>query len=101
MQSTRCARKGQIAQCDQITQKGKIMATRSPKDIALEFGTDAKTLRKFLRSDAKGKGAETPGKGHRWEIEARSVKSLQKRFNAWNEARSAKSPIDEEITENE
>ena len=73
-----------------------IATTYSPKQIALEWGTDAKTLRKFLRKDIRDAGGENPGKGHRWEIEARSVKSLQKRFIAWNEA---KAPIADESPE--
>lgn len=57
--------------------------TLTPKEIAQQFGTNPKTLRKFLRSDAKGKGVESPGKGGRWAIPATSLKSLQKRFDAW------------------
>lgn len=66
---------------------------RTPKDIALEFGVSAKTLRKFLRKDEKAisaNGGETPGKGGRWAIPASQVKSLQKRFDAWNAANQAK-----------
>lgn len=62
----------------------------TPKEISLEWGTDAKTLRKFLRADIRAKGGENPGKGQRWAIDARSLKSLQKRFDAWNEAKAAK-----------
>ena len=62
----------------------------TPKELAVQLDTDARTVRKFLRSDAKANGTETPGKGSRWEIEARSVRSLQKRFNAWNAARAEK-----------
>lgn len=63
--------------------------TMTPKEIAAQFGTDPRTLRKFLRTDARDRGAETPGKGSRWEIEARSVRSLRKRFDVWNAARTA------------
>lgn len=59
------------------------MATFTAKEIAAKFETDARTLRKFLRSDARAQGTETPGKGHRYAIEARQVRSLQKRFNDW------------------
>ena len=62
----------------------------TPKEIALEWGTDAKTLRKFLRKDAKDKGVDNPGKGQRWAIEARSLKSMQKRFDAWIAAKAPK-----------
>lgn len=65
------------------------MTVHTPKEIAGRFGTDPRTLRKFLRSDAKANGTETPGKGSRWAIEARTLKSLQKRFNAWDAAQKA------------
>lgn len=58
--------------------------TLTPKEIAQKFATDPKTLRKFLRKDAKNNGTENPGKGARWAIPATSLKSLQKRFDAWN-----------------
>ncbi len=64
--------------------------TLTPKEVALEFGTDARTLRKFLRSDAKAKGTETPGKGSRWAIPATRMKSMRKGFDAWNAANEAK-----------
>lgn len=63
----------------------------TPKEFAVTVGSDPRTVRKFLRSDARANGAETPGKGSRWEIEAKTVRSLTKRFNAWNEARNEKS----------
>lgn len=75
---------------------------RTPKDIALEFGVSAKTLRKFLRKDEKAisaNGGETPGKGGRWAIPANQVKSLQKRFDAWNAANAAKAEEKAESTE--
>lgn len=61
--------------------------TITPKELAEKLGSDARTVRKFLRSDAKANGTETPGKGSRWEIEAKSVRSLSKRFQTWNAAR--------------
>lgn len=57
--------------------------TITPKELATRFETDARTIRKFLRKDAEVNGTETPGKGSRWEIEAKQVRSLQKRFSAW------------------
>lgn len=65
-------------------------STITPKDLAARFETDARTVRKFLRKDARDNGTETPGKGSRWEIEAKSVRSLQKRFNAWVAANAEK-----------
>lgn len=74
------------------------MATQlTPKELALRFGTTPKNLRKFLRSDAKGKGLETPGKGSRWAIPANQAKALQKRFDAWNAAKAVKA--EEAVTE--
>lgn len=67
------------------------MATLTPKEIAQRFDTDARTLRKFLRHEAKVNSTETPGKGSRWAIESKSVRSLQRRFNAWNAARTPQS----------
>ena len=62
----------------------------TPKEFAAKLDTDARTVRKFLRADAKANGTETPGKGSRWEIEAKSIRSLTKRFNDWNAARAEK-----------
>lgn len=56
--------------------------TLTVKEIATQFETDPRTLRKFLRSE-QGMNAKV-GKGHRWAIEARKVNSLRKRFDAWN-----------------
>lgn len=62
--------------------------TLSAKEVAEKFGTDARTVRKFLRKNAENDGVETPGKGGRWGIEAKKVASLQKRFDAWHAART-------------
>jgi len=64
------------------------MATLTAKEIATQFGTDARTLRKFLRSDAKVNSTETPGKGARYAIEAKQVRTLRKRFDAWVASRT-------------
>jgi transposase-like protein len=65
-------------------------STLTVKEIAEKIGTDARTLRKFLRFEAKengGKvGEDTPGKGGRYQIEANKVPSLTKRFATWQEA---------------
>lgn len=62
----------------------------TPKELAEKFETDARTVRKFLRKDARDNGAETPGKGSRWEIDSKSVASLRKRFIIWSAARAEK-----------
>ncbi|MCA1806252.1 MAG: hypothetical protein LC687_00005 [Actinobacteria bacterium] len=53
----------------------------SPTDLATEFETDARTVRKFLRS-VTPKDAQ-PGKGHRWGIEKRQLRSLRKQYTSW------------------
>lgn len=61
------------------------MATLTTTELAAELDTTTRTLRKFLRDDAKG-----VGKGSRYAIEKREVRSLAKRFAAWIDAREAK-----------
>jgi hypothetical protein len=65
------------------------MATTStPKEVAQEFGTDAKTLRKFLRSITPIE--DRPGKGGRWSLPAtkKQLTTLRKRFDEWETARA-------------
>jgi hypothetical protein len=50
------------------------------KEVATRLDTDARTLRKFLRSTDQ---VESPGKGSRYSIEAKAVRSLKKGFDAW------------------
>ena len=63
---------------------------------AAQFETDARTLRKFLRSQDLG-----VGKGSRYALPStkRDLNSLQKRFNAWDEARKA--PISDETPDSD
>lgn len=63
------------------------MATMTTNDAALALETDPRTLRKFLRSDASG--LESVGKGSRYAIEKRDLRSLRTRFAKWDEARKA------------
>ena len=62
-----------------------MVKTLTPKELAQELDTDAKTCRKFLRSKASGLAADAPGKGGRWAIEARKVRSLRTKFTKWVE----------------
>jgi hypothetical protein len=62
------------------------MATITATDLATEFGTDARTVRKFLRDDAAEKGTTTPGKGKKYAIEKRDVRALKSRFTKWAKA---------------
>lgn len=54
------------------------MATITPTALAEALGTDARTARKFLRSITPKDSH--PGKGARWAIEKRDVRSLRTRF---------------------
>lgn len=60
--------------------------TITPKELAVELGTDQKTCRRFLRSlvpsDAR------PGKGARWAIDSSMVEDLQDRFAAYTARKS-------------
>lgn len=78
--------------CDRQRKGYEIMATITPKEFAAKVGSDGRTVRKFLRSE-QGLNAKV-GKGQRWTIEAKQVKSLTTRFNRWLEAKSPE-PTDE------
>lgn len=56
----------------------------TPADLATELGTDARTARKFLRSITPRD--EQPGKGSRWAIEKKSLRSLRTKFVAFEKA---------------
>jgi hypothetical protein len=74
------------------------MSGITPKEFAVRVGSDPRTVRKFLRANAREIGGETPGKGSRWEIDAKKVKSLQTKFRKWNDARNEK-PVETTETE--
>jgi predicted transcriptional regulator len=57
-------------------------------EVATELNTTARTLRKFLRSDARAQGNSIPGKGSRWTIEKKDMRSLRTRFTAWEAAQA-------------
>lgn len=54
----------------------------SAKEAAAQIGTDARTLRKFIRQ-----GKDLPiapvGQGNRYEFTAKEIKALKKQFLAW------------------
>lgn len=60
----------------------------TPKELAQKLDTDPRTVRKFLRKNARDNGSETPGKGSRWEIDSKTVPALRKGFKIWNDART-------------
>jgi hypothetical protein len=79
------------------TKGSKMTKTLTPAELAEAIGTDARTVRKFLRS---GEGLDMKvGKGHRWAIEAKQVRSLKSRFAKWEAARTA--PAADEVGEDE
>jgi hypothetical protein len=53
----------------------------SAKEAALRLGTNARTLRKFLRS--KQSPIEPVGQGNRYEFTAGDIKKLKKAFTSW------------------
>ena len=57
------------------------------KAVAAKLETDPRTLRKFLRSNDSG--IERVGKGNRYEIEAKAVRSLKVKFDRWVAAKAA------------
>jgi hypothetical protein len=67
-----------------------IMAQFTTTEVAEKFATDSRTLRKFLRADARaaGKGDTLPGKGSRYAIEGKDLAGMRKRFAAWQVAQA-------------
>jgi len=53
----------------------------SAKQAAIRLGTDARTIRKFLRSE--GCTFEAVGQGGRYEFTEKQMKKLKKEFDAW------------------
>jgi hypothetical protein len=70
--------------------------TLTPKELALAWETDARTVRKFLRSPA---GTGKVGQGNRHAIEAKSVKKLRTAFDSWMLAKAAKATETDETPE--
>ena len=72
------------------------MATLNIQDLSAELGTSPRTARKFLRSVTPVE--EQPGKGKRWSIEKRQVRSLKKQFEQF-ESEHTNKPADEDAPE--
>lgn len=64
------------------------MATLTPKELADELQSDPRTVRKFLR-DHYEQDAH-PGKGSRWAIEKKELRSLRSQFSKWQEEKAAR-----------
>jgi len=60
----------------------------TPKQLAVSLGSDARTVRKFLRSD-KGKGFKV-GQGNRWQLEPEELDGLTAAWHTWRTALNAK-----------
>ena len=78
--------------------------TMTPADLATELGTDARTVRKFLRSITPKENQ--PGKGSRWSIEKKQLRSLRSQYTKFQKAqaeakaaREAAAAADENETE--
>jgi predicted transcriptional regulator len=65
------------------------MATLTTTEIAAELDTTPRTLRKFLRADAKAQGVATPGMGSRYSIEKKEMRSLRSKFAKWTAAQES------------
>lgn len=63
------------------------MTAHTTASLAATLDTDPRTLRKFLRSQERG-----VGKGARYSLDlnARSIATMRKEFDAWGAARAAK-----------
>lgn len=62
-------------------------------EIAADLNTTPRTLRKFLRS--ADSGFDSVGKGSRYAIEKKHMRSLTKRFNDWQAANAKPEATDE------
>ena len=60
----------------------------TPADLATELGTDPRTARRFLRSITPRD--DQPGKGARWAIEKKQVRSLRTKFAKFRADEDAK-----------
>jgi hypothetical protein len=71
-----------------------MMKMMTTTELATDFDTTPRELRKFLRSPESG--IESVGKGSRYALPTakRELAAMRKRFDAWTEAKSTKS-IDE------
>jgi hypothetical protein len=68
------------------------MATITPKEFAAKVESDPRTVRKFFRTLDS---VESPGKGGRYAIEAKQVRSLATKFAKWDATRNAVESTDE------
>lgn len=72
------------------------MATINVQELATELGTDPRTARKFLRNVTPAD--DQPGKGGRWAIEKKDIRSLKSKFTKFQEAIAARAEATPEET---
>lgn len=81
-------------------QELNIMAAITVQEFATELGTDPRTARKFLRKVTPIESQ--PGKGSRWSIEKRDMRSLRSKFAKFEaEAAAPEVPNDDEVDTDE
>ena len=75
------------------------MATINIQDLSTALEANPRTVRKFLRSVTPVE--DQPGKGGRWQIEKKDLRSLKKKFETFlvDHTRQAEAVLDEELTE--
>lgn len=75
------------------------MATINIQDLSTALEANPRTVRKFLRSVTPVE--DQPGKGGRWQIEKKNLRSLKKQFETFlvDHTRQAEAVLDEELTE--
>lgn len=71
------------------------MATITVSELATTLDTDARTARKFLRSITPADAQ--PGKGSRWSIEKRDVRSMKSQFTKFMIAADAAKAARDEV----
>lgn len=66
------------------------MAQFTTTEVAEKFETTPRTLRKFLRADARNRDAADtlPGKGSRYTLEGKDLPAMKKRFKVWTAAQA-------------
>ena len=74
------------------------MATINIQDLSTALEANPRTVRKFLRSVTPVE--DQPGKGGRWQIEKKNLRSLKKQFATFlvEHTRQAEAVLDEELT---
>ena len=77
------------------------MATINIQDLSTALEANPRTVRKFLRSVTPVENQ--PGKGGRWQIEKKNLRSLKKQFETYIEehTRQAEAVSDEVIEDTE